>query len=194
MRIRKPTDFRYLLCTFLLLLPVMIILSFFSADTYSIIRNTTSHLGAQGAPNAWIMNMTFILVGISCILEAWLHLRRYWFLLLLLCIFGLNLVLVGIFSHAPIVEGAVYDALEDRLHSIFASIAGFSFTAFAISSAFIEKTTRHRAADMSVGLTAALLSLLMACLPDYAGLWQRVLFTVSFIWLILLLERTRAAA
>src|SRR5690606_608427 len=106
----------------------------YSVDTYSIIKNTTSHLGAQSSPNAWIMNISFILVGITCILEAWLHLRRFLFHKILLSIFGLSLMLTGIFRHAPIIEGVIFNSIEDKLHSIFATVVGFSFAIYAVSS------------------------------------------------------------
>ncbi len=169
----------------------MFILSFYSVDTYSIIKNTTSHLGAQRAPNAWIMNAAFILTGISCVTEAWLHLGRFWLHKILLSIFGLGLVLTGIFHHAPIIEGIVFNSLEDKLHSVFATVVGFSFTFYAISSAFIEKAARHRFIDISVGFITTFLSLLMMYAADYAGIWQRAIFIVSFTWLILMLERMR---
>ncbi len=171
----------------------MFLLPFFSVDTYSIIKNTTSHLGAQSAPNAWIMNAAFILVGFSCILEAWLHLGRFWFHKILLSIFGVSLIFVGIFHHAPIIEGVIFNALEDQLHSIFATIAGFSFTFLAISSAFIEKEVKHRLIDIAVGFAATILSLLMLCLPDYSGIWQRAIFIISFTWLIFMLEKIRVS-
>ncbi|MGI6773623.1 MAG: DUF998 domain-containing protein [Clostridiales bacterium] len=189
---RKSADFRYLLSSFLLLLPVMLVLPFFSVDTYSIIRNTTSHLGAQSTPNAWIMNAAFVLVGLSSILEGWLHLRKMWFHRILLSIFGFGLIMVAVFRHAPIVEGIEFDAFEDKLHSIFASLVGFMFTVLAISTAFIEKALKHRITDIAVGLAATLLSVLMQLLPAFAGLWQRAIFIMSFTWLIFMLERMRA--
>ena len=189
---RKLSDFRYLLYAFLLLLPIMFVLSFYSADTYSIIKNTTSHLGAQSTPNAWLMNAAFVIVGIACVLEAWLHLGRFWFHKILLSIFGLSLAFTGIFHHAPIIEDVIFNSLEDRLHSIFATIVGFSFTIYAISSAFIEKAVKHRIIDIAVGFTATILSLLMIYLPDYSGIWQRAIFIITFIWLILMLERIGA--
>jgi hypothetical membrane protein len=188
---RKLSDFRYLLYALLLILPVMFVLPFYSADTYSIIKNTTSHLGAQSTPNAWIMNVAFVLVGVSCALEAWLHLGRFWFQKVLLTIFGLSLALTGIFHHAPLIEGAVFNSLEDKLHSIFASSVGFSFVVFAISSAFIEIVAKHRIIDVVVGLATTVLSILMLCLPDYSGIWQRTIFIISFFWLIFMLERIR---
>ena len=169
----------------------MFVLPFYSADTYSIIKNTTSHLGAQSTPNAWIMNVTFVLVGISCVSEAWLHLGRFWFQKVLLTIFGLSLALTGIFHHATIIEGVIFNSLEDRLHSVFASSVGFLFVIFAISSAFIEKAVRHRIINVAVGLVVTALSILMLYLPDYSGIWQRAIFIISFLWLSFMLERIR---
>lgn len=189
----KLADCKFLLWSFLLLLPIMFVLPFYSIDTYSIVKNTTSHLGAQSTTNAWIMNVAFVLVGISCIVEAWLHLGKFWFHKILLTIFGLSLVFTGIFHHAPIIEGVIFNSIEDRLHSIFATIVGFSFTILAISSAFIEKAVKHRIIYIVVGFTATILSMLMLYLPDYSGIWQRAIFIISFTWLILMLERIRVS-
>ncbi len=186
------SGFRYLPCAFLLLLLVMFVLPFFSVSTYSIIKNTTSHLGAQNAPNAWIMNVTFFLVGAACILEAWLHLSRFWFHKILLSIFGLGLIFTALFQHAPIINGVIFNSCEDKLHSIFATIVGFSFTFYAVSAAFIEETVKYWIVDIAVGLIATILSVLMGFLPEYSGIWQRTIFVISFSWLIFMLERIRA--
>lgn len=159
---KESSNFRYLLYSYLLLLLVMFVLPFFSVDTYSIIKNTTSHLG-----------------------EFWVH-------KILLSIFGLGLVFTGVFNHAPIIEGIIYNSMEDNLHSVFASIVGFSFTLYAISSAFIEKEVKHKVMDIIAGLTATFLSMLMGYIPDYSGIWQRAIFIISFTWLIFMLERIRA--
>lgn len=134
------------------------------------------------------MNFTFGLVGIACVIEAWLHLRGFWFHKILLSVFGLGLVFTGIYHHAPIIEGIIYNSLEDNLHSIFASIVGFPFTVYAISSVFIEKQVKHRVINIIVGFIATFLSVLMGYMPDYSGVWQREIFIISFIWLILCLK------
>jgi len=41
---------------------------------------------------------------------------------ILLSIFGLSLMLTGIFRHAPIIEGVIFNSIEDKLHSIFATV------------------------------------------------------------------------
>ncbi|UCG92615.1 MAG: DUF998 domain-containing protein [candidate division WOR-3 bacterium] len=61
------------------MLLVIFILPFYSFEEYSIIRNTTSQLGAHAAPNGWVMNLTFVLLGVTSIISGWKYLGRYWF-------------------------------------------------------------------------------------------------------------------
>jgi hypothetical membrane protein len=189
--VKSSSRIRFLLPPYIMLLLVMFILPFYSVDGYSLLMNTTSHLGAQHAPNAWIMNSTFTFLGSACILEAWMYVKKYWIQTILLIIFGSGLILTSIFQHAPINEGMPYSVFEDNTHSLFASVVGFSFTLFAVSVAFIEKTNRKRILALFIGLFATGLSLLMFNVPNYAGLWQRILFIVTFGWLILFLERLK---
>jgi len=180
-----------LIFAYALLLIVMFVLPFYSVDEYFIIKNTTSHLGAQQAPNAWIMNLTFIIVGMSCVIDGWSSLKKFYFHKVLISIFGIGIVFTGIFRHAPIVEGIMYNSIEDQIHSIFATIVGFSFVLYAISSAFIEKTFFHRAIDIVVSFVGTFLSIMMFYYPDFSGIWQRAIFIVSFMWLIFMFERIR---
>ena len=122
---------------FILLCVVMFILPFYSADGYSIIRHTTSQLGAQLTPNAWVMNLMFMAMGLACILEGWLHLKGFWFHKVVISVFGIGLMMTAVFHHAPIDEGLAFNVREDMLHSVFATIVGFSFTLFSVSTAFI---------------------------------------------------------
>jgi len=169
---------------YILMLLVMFILPFFSVEEYSILKNTTSHLGAQGAPYAWVMNVVFALLGIAAIVDGWMHLSKYWLHKFVLTIFGISLVLTAIFQHAPIVPGVIFSDLEDDLHSKFATITGFSFTLFAIASAFIESTRVRRIIAVGVGVIASILSILIFNVADLAGVWQRTIFIVSFAWLM----------
>jgi len=187
----KIRNLRYIMIVYFILLLVMFILPFYSAEGYSLFKNTTSQLGAQNTPNSWIMNITFGLLGLASILEVMFHLRRFWFQKVMLSIFGLSLILTAVFSHAPIIENLPYNEVENQLHSIFASIVGFSFTVFSVSVAFIEQGKVRRILALFVGLTATVLSLLMFYISDYSGLWQRVMFVISFAWLIFLFEGMR---
>ena len=182
---------RFLLLAYILLLLVMFILPFYSSEGYLILRNTTSHLGAQNSPNAWIMNVVFLLLGICCIIESWRYLKDYWFHKILLTLFGIGLMLVAVFQHAPIIEGIAFNTFEDRLHSVFASLVGFSFTMFAFSAAFIEASNQRKALAFLLGISSMGLSMLMFGAPDFMGLWQRMMFILSFGWLIYFFECRR---
>ncbi len=162
---------------------VMFLLPFFSASGYSIIQHTTSELGAQNTPNSWIMNITFILLGITSIIEA-LRIKRYYFHQFCMFIFGSSLVLAGLYSHAPISSDVIYSKSEDSLHTLFASLTGFSFTIFAFSFAFIAKKRTGKIISLLMGVIAILLSLLMFKYEDYTGLLQRLMFLTCFGWLI----------
>lgn len=185
------TPFRHTLFfyVYLLLLLVMLVLPFFSVEEYLILRNTTSHLGAQGAPNAWIMNAIFVLLGTTCMWRGVPAFRRTPFQQVLLVIFGLSLVATGFFQHKPIVAGIPYDAFEDQLHSVFASVVGFSFTVFATSLIWIESERKRKLQAFGMALLAMILSLLIFNLPEFAGIWQRVMFAASFGWMLLLFQR-----
>lgn len=168
---------------FLILLLVMFILPFFSAQGYSMVRHTTSELGAQFTPNSWIMNIIFMGLGVLCILEALFTLRSFKMHQMILMLFGLGLILSGIFKHMPIDPDLSYRIREDDLHSVASSLVGMSFTFFAISSIFIVHSKRNKMIALSMGVLALTISSFIFILPDYAGVFQRLMFISSFVWL-----------
>lgn len=61
----------------LALVAIMFLLPLWSFRGYSIAENTTSHLGAQGSPHAWVMNLVFIAIGLASFLAVAVKVRRY---------------------------------------------------------------------------------------------------------------------
>ncbi len=181
---RRLLRFKFLPLAYILMVLAVFILPFFGVEEYSIIKNTTSHLGAQGAPNAWMMNVVFVLLGVSSIDDGWKRLSGYWLHKAVLIIFGISLLLTAFFQHAPIVPGVQFSVLEDDLHSKFATVTGFSFVFFAVSAAFIEKTKSRRITAIGVGCLALICSILFFNVPDFAGIWQRIIFLSTFAWLM----------
>lgn len=176
--------YNYIKWAFLILFLVMFVLPFFSAEGYSIIKHTTSELGAQNTKNAWVMNFSFIVMGLACIIESNRYLKGFLMHRILLIVFGLSLIGAGIFGHTPINKEIAYSQTEDFYHSIASSVTGFTFTVFAISSAFILSNNKSRIIAIVVGIIAVGLSALMMYVTEYAGVWQRLIFIVSFTWLI----------
>ena len=176
----------FLVPPYLILLLVIFIVPFYSVESYSILENTSSHLGAQHAPYAWVVNTTFILLGLGSMLSGWPYLKGYGFHKLALLLFGFSLIGAAIYQHAPIVADVAFDAEEDRMHSIFSSLTGASFTVFAMSAAFILRHRTAKISALSVGVLAILLSVLIFTVPEFKGIWQRAMFIVAFGWLIVL--------
>jgi len=176
----------YLVFAYIAMLLVIFILPFFSLENYSILKNTTSHLGAQNTPNAWIMNVVFVLLGVSSIIGGWRFLGKYWFHKIVLISFGTSVILTAFYQHAPIDNLLEYSVKEDEMHSLFAKTTGWSFTIFAVATAFISKYRIQQILAISIAVIAVLLSLMMFH-PDtesLMGIWQRTMFILSFGWMI----------
>lgn len=173
-----------LVIAFIVLLIVMFVLPYFSLPGYSIISHTTSHLGAQSTPNAWVMNITFILLGTSSIIAGWKPLHSYFLVKVFLIAFGMSLVGSAVFHHTPIDENLPADLFHDKIHSVFATITGIAFTLLAVGGSFIVDAKLERYISLFMGIGATLLSFAMFQYPDYAGVLQRFMLTLSFVWMI----------
>lgn len=92
---KRNKEILTLVAAYVLLLLVMFVLPYFSAPEYSIIRNTLSQLGAQNTQNAWIMNFTFVTLGIGSIIAGWRYFEGFAFQRLFLVLFGLSLTLAA---------------------------------------------------------------------------------------------------
>jgi hypothetical membrane protein len=168
------------LVIFVLFLLVVMILPYFSYEGYSIVSNTTSHLGAQGSPHAWLMNVTFALLGARSMQLTSYHnsiaIRLFGLM------FGTSLILTGVFSHAPLIVGIEVNEFLDTTHSWFATTTGFSFTLMAITSFFTTKTNQRWIALIMV-VIAIVLPLSMLLIPSWMGMAQRLMFVSGFLWI-----------
>ena len=173
-----------------LLLVVMFIMPLFSVADYSIIQHTTSQLGAQGAPHAWVMNVTFILLGLAVIMETAIHLKKQPLASILLCVFGTLLVAIAFFRHAPI-EALPYRVWEDQVHGVLATAIGFVFTFFMVTLAFILPDKEARLVTLMLAILTTILSMMMLVLPTARGILQRVIFIYAFGYLIVFFSRQK---
>lgn len=134
------------------------------------------------------MNLVFILLGVAVIFEGWVHLKNHCVLKIILTVFGLAIIFTAVFRHAPIESNIPFSVKDDGLHSLFATICGWSFVSFSISAAFIETSLKRKILAVAVGIIALILSILMFTVSDYMGVWQRFIFIISFAWLIFFFE------
>lgn len=165
---------------FILFAGVSTALPLFSFEGYSLVQNTTSHLGAQGSPNAWIMNVVFILLGMRSVQVT--YSSRIPYIQIFGSAFGLSLVMTGIFRHAPLVDNVTASMMHDFLHSVFATLTGFSFTLIAAGHGFMSHG-RQRALAFIMAAVATAVPVLMIVRPELMGLSQRFMFFTAFLWL-----------
>jgi hypothetical membrane protein len=180
----KNKEILILVAAYTLLLLVMFILPWYSTPEYSIMNNTLSQLGAQNTPNAWIMNLTFVSLGISSVIAGWKYFEGFAFQRLFLLLFGISLTLAAFYNHAPINTLTQFKISEDGWHSYFIFTAVLTFIILSVSSTFIPEKRADRLLAIVVGVSVLFLSILMSEATQTAGVWQRLSFIISFGWMI----------
>jgi hypothetical membrane protein len=164
--------------------------------SYSWRDNTISQLAAQGYARAWIMRLGFVGFGILIVLGAldrartnrrsWFHQARE----LALVLYGLGLLLAGSFSAEPFLPGVAFSESQAQLHSIAATLAGLGISLGMLLYLVRPGPLRNKIPDL-VALTLTLaFSALFGMATSGAGIWQRCLWAVGFVWLVYI-ERCR---
>ena len=160
---------------------VILIAHIFVPEPYNWMHNTISELASQGYPNKWIMQIGFIGFGVLLSIGTITSFRqegKYRFRHLPLLIYALGILMTGIFCTRPFVDGVPYSEVEARLHSSFASIAGFALSA-AMLLYFLTDHSRRRILH-AISLVLVLgLSISFGLASSYAGIVQRILYLVS---------------
>ncbi|MGR3662578.1 MAG: DUF998 domain-containing protein [Paracoccaceae bacterium] len=155
---------------------------YFSLSEYNWIKHTTSELGGQSMPFAWIMNSGFIAYGVATATAAIIMFRAQPVTSVALLIFGTGLIGAGLFSALPIDSSLASDIAEDRLHSIFSSLTGFGIIAATASRIFWPAHDIRDRLSWATLIASIALPAAMFALPDDAGGLQRLMFMTSFIW------------
>lgn len=164
---------------------------FLAPSQFNWVEHTTSQQAGQMMSGAWLMRIGFMGFGLGILFDVHVRLRAGEWQNSLFWVFGLSMVLVAVFSHRPIDPSLVYDATDDWLHSFFATLMGFAF-GFGVAwrMAFMRK--RRDLVFCAVAAAASIvLPLAMWQLPNYAGLLQRLMFLISFIWFVIYLPLAR---
>lgn len=164
-----------------LLFVIIIVIAHIAAPIdYHWTEHTISHLGAQSYDHAWIMQTGFLTFGIAVALGVLLNgisLRK-----LPILIYGACIALTGIYCTDPFLVVMKYDTDEARLHSIFAQVAGFSFTLGILIQMFFAKNKKDKLNHFIFFLAVLTCSALFGLVESNQGIVQRGLYLVSLIW------------
>ncbi len=157
---------------------------FLSHPDYRSVSHSVSELAGQNMPNAWIMRAGFVAFGAAVVVATLLHWRSGPAVSIAVVIFGLAMIAAAIWSHLPIDLALGGSKAEDDRHSIAATVMGAAFAAACAAKAWLGG--RDDIDWLSIlGLVAAIgLPLLMLGIPMIAGAAQRVMFGISFVWLV----------
>lgn len=154
-------------------------------DSYDWVRHTTSEAGGQGVDGAWLARTGFVLFGLTVLFVA-RRARLRWRLPATAChtFFGVAMVSVAVYSLRSWEPGARYDGIEDLLHSVGATAMGFAF-AFGVTAAAITAQRHGQPARILDGVAivaSVALPLGMAAEPSIAGVLQRAMFAIAYLW------------
>jgi hypothetical protein len=155
--------------------------------SYLWLSNSISESAAQGLHNAWIARLGFLSFGMGVL---WLALYRrsvwargtYWMQLA----FAVMMIGTGVFSHKPWMAGIPVDGTEDFLHSVTATGMGFAF-AFGVIARFLQREKSAilpRIYDATAIFAASVLTPIGSVIPNIAGLLQRAMFAIAYLWFI----------
>jgi len=161
----------------------IVVAPFFNVESYSSVRHSVSELAAQHAPGAWIMTAGFAAFGAGVLADSLRGLKTSVLVSVAFVVFGCAMILTAMFAHRPIDPAVPYDQREDAAHSLASGVVGASF-AIGVALFVVARRDWSNGAMHGIAVAASVvLPLAMSVLPDYAGVFQRVMFFISFAWL-----------
>ena len=167
---------------------IIIIIAHLVVDApYSWTENTISELASQAYKYAWIMRLGFIGFGSLVTIGATQRIRSkrfLWYREMPLVVYGLGVLLSGIFSTHPFMPGVEYSEPESRLHSILATLAGVSISLGMLFYMLTEQSPRRKVVHLAAFVLTITFSIFFGMSTAGAGIGQRCLYLVGFAWLI----------
>jgi len=153
--------------------------------SYRWVAHTTSEAAGQGVPGAWLARSGFVLFALAVALIT-VRCRRRWsrWGVALHGTFALGMAATAAFPARSWEAAAAYDPTVDMLHSVAATALGFAF-AFGVAVVgwrVWASQRRWRWLDVTAVTASIVLPLGMVAAPAMAGVLQRTMFLVAYVW------------
>ncbi|MBK9927424.1 MAG: DUF998 domain-containing protein [Anaerolineales bacterium] len=184
----KPRPFLIAVIFFIV---VIVIAHFFAPLNYRWEQNTISDLGSQGHVYKWIMQAGFIGFGLILTAGVYSYFRQNnkLYFLLFIAIYGLSILMSGIFCAASIDPAISYSVQEASLHSLFATLAGVAMSLGIFWQTMTVSTSRERRIRLVFLLLIGGISGLFGLAENHVlvldkGIIQRILYLVGLTWLV----------
>jgi len=170
---------------------VIVLAHFFVPPIYDWTQNTVSDLASQGHTYKGIMQTGFIGFGLLLTWGVILYFNKYRraYFLFFVAVYGLSILMSGIFCAAPIDPSYPNSVRESQLHSMFATVAGIAmslgiFWQFAVSSNNRERWTRFAFFLLVIGISGLFGLAENHIMALDEGIVQRNLYLVGLAWLV----------
>jgi len=154
-------------------------------DSYSWVSHTTSESAAQGVSGAWLARLGFLMFGLAVLwLTGFTGGRWGRWGTVFHGMFGVLMTATAAVSHRPFEPGVMFDQTEDLLHSVTATAMGFAF-AVGVVAVMMHRPGRsisRRALDLAALAASVIMPLSMGAWSGGAGLLQRAMFVVAYLW------------
>ncbi len=160
----------------------IVVAQVFSSNHYDWTKNTISDLGAQGYERKMIMQTGFLAFGLT--LSAGILLNGLTWRTSPILVYALCVGLTGIFCTKPFVDVETYSLTEAATHSALAQIAGFAFTAGILAQLFSASSMREKFLHLVFFVLVIGFSASFGLVSTHRGIFQRLLYLTSFLWLI----------
>lgn len=160
----------------------IIVAHILSTGNFDWTKNTISDLGAQGYDRKLIMQIGFLAFGLT--LASGIFLNGLSWRTSPILVYGLCVALTGIFCTKPFVDPDTYSTTQSTLHSTFAQIAGVTFSIGVLTQIFFTTANNSKLIHVTFFVLVIGLSATFGLLKNYQGIAQRILYLISFIWLI----------
>lgn len=171
------------LASFAMAVLAILISPFTLASSYSWLSNSISESASQGTETAWIGRAALALSGIGVLLTA-VKRAKVWGKVATTAFtaFGLMWLATAVFSTRSWIATEPFNELENLLHSIFAStmsiiIAGALVVAFRNTQAVASRVWA-----LGLAAVATFFPLASVLAPDFAGVFQRLMFFFTYLW------------
>jgi len=156
-------------------------------ESYNWIEHTTSESAAQGISGAWMARLGFIIFGMAVLWQSQL-LKSQWSRASYICFiaFGISMISTAAFAIKPWDLNLPFDKFEDNLHTVGSNLVGFSFSLGVLTVLFQRKKNEILSIiyDLIALLSAVIIPLMMFNIDGIAGVAQRSMFTIAYIWYI----------
>lgn len=157
----------------------------FLPDSYSPFEHTLSESGAQGVATAFVFRSALIITA-SAVLVMTMHARVTWSgtARVWLRVYALAVVALAVFPESPWLGGA-HDERIAFLHTVAGVVGGLAFIV-GIVGVSVSGLRGPRARVLDIVMVGAVMVTpqLMLMTPAAAGMLQRAMVLLGYIWLL----------